>query len=229
MGRVKAARRLPRPPRPDVRAWAGLCTVLGLLSTLVWAFDALLPRGLSWAQSLAWEAARWQAAPWTWWTASLVHVSGSHLLANLLALAALAVLGSALQAPRSTALALLVAWPLSNLSLLLWPAVTGYRGLSGLIHAAVLALWAHAAVHAIARPLPFALLAGVLLKLATERAWVRPVVFDPDWGFNVVYAAHLGGAAAGAWCGAMAALAAWWPLRRAQPRVPGGRQLGESP
>lgn len=210
-----------------MRAWAGLCAVLGLLSTLVWAFDAPLPRSLSWAQALAWDAARWPTAPWTFWTASLVHVSGSHLLANLLALAALAVLGSALHAPRSVAVALLVAWPLSNVSLLLWPAVTGYRGLSGLIHAAVLALWAHAAVHAIARPLPFALLAGVLLKLVTERAWVRPVVFDPDWGFNVVYAAHLGGALAGALCGGAAALAAWWSLRHAQAGATRGQQLGE--
>lgn len=210
-----------------MRAWAGLCAALGLLSALLWALDTPLAHTPSWAQALAWDAAHWPRAPWTFWTASLVHVSGSHLLANLLALAAVAVLGSALHAPRSVALALFVAWPLSTASLLLWPGVTGYRGLSGLLHAAVLALWAHAAVHAIARPLPFALLAGVLLKLATERAWVQPVVFDPDWGFNVVYAAHLGGALAGALCGGTAVWLAWCSRGRTPGGPTEGRRLGE--
>lgn len=204
-----------------MKAWPGLCLLLGGLSTLLWALDA--PGATRIAPLLAWDVARWSAAPWTLWTASLVHLSGSHLLANLLALAALGVLGATLQAPRSAAVALLVAWPLSTASLLLWPAVTGYRGLSGLIHAAVLALWAHAAINSIAKPLAFALLAGVGLKLATERAWVLPVAFDPDWGFNVVYAAHLSGAVVGAACGLAGAVLTWWSLYRAANAATGRR------
>ncbi len=111
------------------------------------------------------------------------------------------MLGAALHAGRSAALALFLAWPLATASLLLWPGISQYRGLSGVIHAAALALWAHAAIHSIAKPLSFVLLAGDGLKLATEHAWSQPLAFDPDWGFNVVYAAHLGGAAAGAVCG----------------------------
>jgi len=42
---------------------------------------------------------------------------------------------------------------------------------------------------------------------------VQPVAFDPSWGFNVVYAAHLTGTIAGAGCGAIAALLASRPAR----------------
>lgn len=187
--------------RLEVKAWPGLCALLGVLSVVFWLLD---PPGYAAAQLpglLSWDAALWWQRPWTLWTASLVHLSGSHLLANLASLAALAVLGAALHARQSAALALFMAWPLGTASLLLWPGVMHYRGLSGLIHAAVLALWAHAAINSIAKPISFVLLAGVLLKLMMEHAWSQPMAFDPGWGFNVVYAAHLGGAAAGAACG----------------------------
>ena len=42
------------------------------------------------------------------------------------------------------------------------------------------------------------LLAALALKLLAERAWSHPLAFDPAWGFNVVNAAHLTGALAGA-------------------------------
>ena len=44
------------------------------------------------------------------------------------------------------------------------------------------------------------------LKLLTEHAWSQPMVFDPNWGFNVVVAAHLGGALVGAGCGVVGLL-----------------------
>jgi rhomboid family GlyGly-CTERM serine protease len=204
-----------------------LCALLGLLSAALWALDAPGRPMAQLAHPLAWDAAHWMQRPWTLWTASLLHVSGTHLLANLLALAALAVLGTALHAGRSAALALFIAWPLGTASLLLWPAVTHYRGLSGLIHAAVLALWAHAAIHSIAKPLSYVLLAGVGLKLATEHAWSQPLAFDPEWGFNVVYAAHLGGAAAGAACGLVCCGVGWMLQGRHADRR--GRPLGGHP
>jgi hypothetical protein len=40
------------------------------------------------------------------------------------------------------------------------------------------------------------------------------VAFDPSWGFNVVYAAHLTGALAGAACGTLAMLLSRGPARR---------------
>lgn len=184
-----------------MRAWPALCTLLGVLSAGLWWLDPPGHPAAPLPHPLAWAPAHWPEWPWMLWSASLVHLSGTHLLANLLALAAVGVLGTALHAGRAATLALFLAWPLGTASLLLWPGISQYRGLSGLIHAAVLALWAHAAINSIAKPLSFVLLAGVGLKLAIEHAWNQPLAFDPDWGFNVVYAAHLGGAMAGAACG----------------------------
>jgi rhomboid family GlyGly-CTERM serine protease len=211
-----------------VKAWPSLCALIGVLSAVLWLLHPPSYAAAQLPNPLTWDAARWTERPWTLWTASLVHLSGSHLLANLLALAALAVLGAALQARRSAALALFMAWPLGTVSLLLWPGVAHYRGLSGLIHAAVLALWAHTAINSIAKPLSFVLLAGMALKLATEHAWSQPLAFDPDWGFNVVYAAHLSGAVAGAACGLLCCALAlgWRGANRGRLRNP---QPGEHP
>ena len=65
-----------------------------------------------------------------------------------------------------------------------------------------------------AKPWSFALLAGLGLKLLTEQAWIHPVVYSPDWGFNVVVAAHLSGALAGAGLGLITSgFASWLPRR----------------
>jgi membrane associated rhomboid family serine protease len=47
------------------------------------------------------------------------------------------------------------------------------------------------------RELGWLLLLGLVFKLVLERGWAYPVGFNPDWGCNVVYAAHLTGAALG--------------------------------
>ena len=62
-------------------------------------------------------------------------------------------------------------------------------------------LWAHAAMRLDTRPVSFVIFGALVLKLFSERAWSQPIAFDPNWGFNVVYAAHLAGAVAGAICG----------------------------
>ena len=89
-----------------------------------------------------------------------------------------------------------------------------YAGLSGLLHAAVLVLWARAAVQRGRFSLSSLLLPGIALKLLLEHAWSQPLAFDPGWGFTVVYAAHLGGAAAGAACGLACAGFVWTRQRR---------------
>jgi rhomboid family GlyGly-CTERM serine protease len=179
--------------------------MLGLASAAVWLAGGWAT-GEPGSGLLIWDALEWPQRPWTLWTASFVHLSGGHLLANLLALTALAVLGWSLRAGTAATVALLLAWPLGTLSLLLWPAVKQYSGLSGLVHAAVAVLWAHAALDEESKPLSFILFAALGLKLLTEHAWSLPLAFDVDWGFNVVYAAHLGGALAGAGCGLLAGL-----------------------
>ncbi len=149
---------------------------------------------------MAWQPALWKSAPWTLWTAPLEHFVFAHALANNLALATLAVLGSLVSAQPRDALALLLAWPLSTLGLVLWPEIGGYYGLSGLVHAAAAIL----TVRALSAPSDSSesrigqwMAIGLLLKLALERGWSMPVGFESSWGFNVVFAAHLTGAVAG--------------------------------
>lgn len=167
--------------------------MLGLASIAAWYSVG--------ATNLAWQSAFWPQRPWTLWSAALVHLSGAHLLANLLALLVLAVLGACLHAGRTATLALLLAWPLSTLALLWWPQITSYSGMSGLLNALAAILWAHTALRSDTKPVSLVIFAALALKLASERAWSQPIAFDPNWGFNVVYAAHLAGAVAGAFCG----------------------------
>lgn len=156
-------------------------------------------RGIASPQLLAWRADDWPSAPWTLWTAPLEHFLLPHAIANALALGAMALLGAQLSASRLDAWALLWAWPLSTLGLALWPAqVGGFYGLSGVIHAAAAILTLRAITSPATYRIGQVLAAGLLFKLALERAWAVPVGFDANWGFNVVYAAHLTGAVSGA-------------------------------
>lgn len=188
----------PSAPRHRAWAWVATCLVLIAVSLALW----LLPAHA--------DPATWR--PWTPWITPLLHLNGPHLLANTLALGALAVLGAALPAPPRDALALCLAWPLGTWALRLWPEVGAFQGLSGTVHAAAAILAWRALRRPATRQLGWLLGLGLLLKLALERGWAEPVRFDPAWGFNVVVAAHLTGAVAGAalaalldglarWCG----------------------------
>lgn len=190
-----------------MRAWPALCFALGGASATVWWIGS--------PDALTWHAATWWREPWTLWTASLTHLSGAHLLGNLLAIGALGVLGASLDLGRPQVVAVLLAWPLVTLGLLAWPEVTGYSGLSGLIHALVGVLWSFFAIYSIAKPLSFVIFAGLCFKLLAEQAWEQPVAFDPSWGFNVVYAAHLSGALAGVSLGLVLTQACRMRLTRA--------------
>ena len=186
-----------------------MCALLGGGSALVaWLTGVAPPVPELPVHPLAWEAALWMRHPWTLWTAAWVHTSMGNLGGNLLAIALIAVAGAALGARRPSAMALLAAWPLSTLALLAWPQVTHYSGLGGPIHAAAAVLGMHAASRPALKPYSPLLFCALGLKLAVERAWTQPVAFDPSWGFNVVYAAHLTGTLAGAACGALATLLA---------------------
>ena len=167
--------------------------MLGLASIAAWYSIG--------ATNLVWQSALWPQRPWTLWSAALVHLSGAHLLANLLALLVLAVLGACLSAGRNATLALLLAWPLSTLVLLWWPQITSYSGMSGLLNAMAAVLCAHTALRSDTKPVSWVIFAALAFKLVSEHAWSQPIAFDPNWGFNVVYAAHLAGAVAGAFCG----------------------------
>ena len=194
--------------------WPTVCALLIAACVAAWlAGDA----GWLQPQHWLWHADHWPARPWTLWTAPLVHFLPTHGLANVLALGALAILGAALPArPRDT-LALLLAWPLATLALLHWPSIGGYYGLSGLVHIAAAVLALRALLTRPTRQLGLLLAAGLALKLGLEHGWDLPIGFDSRWGFNVVYAAHLTGALAGA---ALALLLELLARLRAGPATP---------
>lgn len=192
-----------------MRSWLAVCALLAGGSALVaWLTGVAPPVPELPAHPLAWDASGWVRHPWTLWTSAWVHTSLGNLGGNLLAISGLAVAGAALGARRPAAIALLVAWPLATLALLIWPEVTHYSGLGGPIHAAAAVLGMHVAGRPALKPFSPLLFAALGLKLLAERAWTQPVAFDPSWGFNVVYAAHLTGTLAGAACGALALLLA---------------------
>jgi len=172
-------------------AWAGLCSTLALASLV--ATTGTRP------QMLVWHATAWPHHPWMLWTASLVHMSAAHWLVNLGALLVLAVLGLSLRAQWPATLAVLLAWPLGTLALMAWPQVGWYAGMSGLLTAMLAALCVHAWRPG-SRIASSVLLAALALKLLVEQAWSHPIAFEPSFGFNVVNAAHLTGAAAGTAC-----------------------------
>jgi membrane associated rhomboid family serine protease len=187
---------MPRALAPLARghAWLIACCALALAGALVSAVaqrDGLAPH--AWI----WQASGWRHWPWTLWSAPLIGLTPFHTFGNMLALAAVGVLGHATGARPREALALFIAWPLITLGLLWWPAVGWYAGLSGLIHAAaVIAAW-RALTQPGTRGIGKLLAAGLLIKLLLERGWSVPVAFNSHWGFNVVYAAHLSGAVTG--------------------------------
>ena len=188
-----------------MRAWLGVCALLagGSAAAALVSGVGAGERSLA-AHPLAWDAAGWMLRPWTLWTSAWVHTSAGSLGGNLLAVAALAVLGSALGAGRAAAIALLAAWPLGTVSLLAWPQIASYGGLGGPIHAAAAVLGMYMAARSEYKALSPLLFAALGLKLLAERAWLQPVAFDPSWGANLVYGAHLTGTLWGAACGALA-------------------------
>ncbi len=191
-----------------MKAWLIVCGVLGGGSLLVtWAWGVVPPTYNVAVHPLAWDADTWMSRPWTLWTSAWVHTSIGSFVANLLAVVALAVLGQMLGAGRLAALALWAAWPLSTAALLIWPQVGSYGGLGGAIHAAAAVIGMHVAGRPELKPFSPLLFAAVGLKLIAERAWNQPVAFDPSWGFNVVFAAHLTGTLSGMVTGGLASLA----------------------
>jgi hypothetical protein len=187
-----------------LKAWFAVCALIAAGSVVAAAFPGGQETTGAQLHLLAWDLVDWTARPWTLWTAAWVSSSDGSLGANLLAFAVLSVLGAALGAGRAAAIALLAAWPLGTLALLLWPQVTYYAGLGEPVHAAAMVLAASLAGRGPLKPLAPLAVAAMGLKLIAERAWLQPVAFDPSWGSNVVYAAHLTGAIAGALCGFLA-------------------------
>lgn len=178
------------------RTWLALCALHGVASMLMWwAGDRAV-------DALTWRADGWLQQPWTLWTSPWVHMNTPHLIGNQVALGALAAFAWTIRPTLACALAWLLAWPLTQLSLLLWPQIGYAVGLSGLLHAGAMVLAVQLILKRIAVPKARrwgGLLAlGLLAKLALESGWSYPVVWNAGNEMSVVQAAHLAGAFWGA-------------------------------
>lgn len=159
-----------------------------------------------------------------------MHLSDGHLAANVLGCAVVGAFGhlgaravgavpgerppgATAERPTATvardwALAWLAAWPLTHALLLADPRLTGYAGLSGVLHAgvAVAALGLVVQGRGRVRLVGTAVLGGLLVKLTLEAPWRAPVQALAHWEVPVAVAAHASGAAAGLGCAAVALL-----------------------
>jgi rhomboid family GlyGly-CTERM serine protease len=178
--------------------WAALATALAIGALIGYTMPA---DGLDWQPRLAWQQ------PWRWWTAAFVHLSAGHLAANLAGCAVVAAFGVAAHAGARDAGAWLAAWPLGHVLLIAQPALQHYGGLSGVLHAgvAVVALGLLLRGEGRRRAIGAAVLAGLLVKLTTERPWAGTLQTWPGWDIVVAPGAHVAGTAAGLAC----ALVAW--------------------
>lgn len=165
---------------------------------------AAMPRAQALSAGLlAWDGAQWLSQPWRLWSAAWVHLSGLHLLANLLGIVLVAGLGwVAAPGPRA-AWAWAASWPLTHLGLALRPELMSYGGLSGVLHAGV----AVVVVATLADPRDRAsrLIAtllglGLLAKVMLERPWARLLSHPEGWDIAVVPWAHASGAVCGMAC-----------------------------
>lgn len=239
----------PSTERPGLRLWWALCLALALPTLLLnaalrtWLAQGAVPLDMAvtdWpplAQALVMRPdAGWSQPPWVWWSSAWLHGSTPHLLRNLAGLALVGALGMLVRPSRQAALAGWLAWPLTQLGMLMQPSLGSYVGLSGVLHAGVTVLALHAvtrplrqppspsAVHPVSPSAPsttgirlvaVALLVGLGVKVLMENPWGQTLVASTSSAINVAPWAHLSGCAAGALAtGVLWALAAGSRLAR---------------
>ena len=174
------------------RAWGALAAVFALAAAAAFFFfrdDTLL----DWQPGLA------SREPWRALSAAFVHYSGLHLGANLAGAALVGALGVAARVPARSAAAWLVAWPLTQLGLLAKPDLLHYGGLSGVLHAGAACVAWQLIAHARGprRVIGALLLAGLVLKVASEAPWGPPLHHPAGWDIATAPAAHASGLIAG--------------------------------
>lgn len=166
------------------------------------------------AHALACQPALGWAQPLhSWWTSAWLHGSDAHRATNLGALLLLAIMGGLPALSRGAALAWFLAWPLTQMGLLLQPdPIASYAGLSGVLHAGlvVVSLHALAANHPrFPRWMAALLLLGVVAKLIMENPFAHRLVQPAGSDITVVPWVHLSGTVAGLLCALFTCL--WRP------------------
>lgn len=180
--------------------WLGLCALAAAGALLAWP----LPTA-----SLDWQPTLFTTSPWRAFSAPLIHFSLQHLLANLAGCAVLAAFGWAARLPPRAALAWALAWPLTQLGLLIEPALLHFGGLSGVLHAAVaVGVVELLTRHGRDRRIGQALALGLAVKLWTEQPLGAPLQRVAGWDIAIAPLSHLTGAVAGVVAGAFFALGA---------------------
>lgn len=184
---------------PPAGAWGLLALALAAGALVAWWLPS---PWLDWQPSMAGRE------PWRAFSAAWVHWSELHLAVNLLAAAVVAYLGLVAQLPTRAAVAWGVAWPFTQLGLLVQPGLAHYGGLSGVLHAgvAVAALWLLVMRSGRQRLIGGAIGLGLLIKILLEEPWGSPLRVGGGWDIATAPLAHATGAAAGLVCAALALL-----------------------
>lgn len=183
-----------RPP-PASRWWLWLCVLHGMASMLVWWAGEPASHFLTWRAGESWSR------PWTWWTTAWVHLHTPHLIGNQMTIGAFAAWAWLVRPDRLTALTWCAAWPVSTLTLNVWPQIGYCVGLSGVLHAGIaimgLFMLRGRFRRGSERVWGWLLLTGLGLKLFSEQGWHSPVVWDSAANLSVVRAVHFTGALSG--------------------------------
>jgi rhomboid family GlyGly-CTERM serine protease len=189
------------------KSWLAVTVLFILTSLIAWPLNH---QAIDWQPSLAFSQ------PWRAFSAAFVHYSPMHLAANLIGAVLVGIFGWAALAPRRMAIAWLLAWPLTQVGLLVQPSLLHYGGLSGALHAGVIVVCVHLMFQGTAtqRRVGWATLLVVIAKVLMEAPWQGPLSHPAEWDIAVAPMAHAAGVAAGLLMG----LLSEWLKRDARKR-----------
>ncbi|WP_343636723.1 rhomboid family intramembrane serine protease [Roseateles sp.] len=196
------------------RAWLLVAMALAVGAMAAWIQPPQVQAAMAWQPEL------FAREPWRAISAALLHWSPQHLIANLAGCAVVGLLGVAARLTARDAAAWLLAWPLTQIGLLIEPALTRFGGASGVLHAGVavaaIGMMRMRASHGRERVIGGLIALGLAVKVAAERPLSGPPLRAWDgWDIAIAPLAHLTGLLAGvaaALCCALAARA--WTRRR---------------
>ncbi len=197
------------------RAWLLVATALAIGSLVAWVQPAPAQAALEWRPGLA------ASEPWRAFSAAWLHWSPQHLIANLAGCAVVGLLGVAARLGPRDAVAWLLAWPLTQIGLLVEPSLERFGGASGVLHAGVavaaIGMMRMRASHGRERVIGMLIGLGLVVKVAAERPLAGPALRHWDgWNIAIAPLSHLTGLVAGVAVALLCALTARaWTRRRA--------------